>query len=157
METNNSQWYVKWFKWNCAVLDRFWSRDVPRIYQFQNGTNLCHFFQVLFWGTVVQIASVAAWAFAVFTFLIMPWVLFSALSVIITVGVIVGILAAFIAVVAVAVGIKDAKEWVVLKTQQALNPEPGAAPKFYQVAWQYAVGVKKKFCPTIQFKKDSQS
>lgn len=156
MITNSNAWYVKWFMWNCHVLDKF-SNSYPRHIRYEQGTNLCTFFQILFWGTLVQVLSVVTWAYVIMTFLILPWWLFSITQVLTVVGITLGILGIIALVVSMLVGAPEIKQWVQKKAHTMFTPEPNHTPKFYQVAAQYVMGIKRKFCPTIQFKKDSDA
>lgn len=154
MQANQNQWYVKWFTWNCRVLDRFWQLDRSREFKYERGTNLCHFFQTLMWGTIVQVLSVAIWAYVIFTVFVLPWMLFSVSGVLWTVLSFLTVIAAIVAVVAGTVGALQSKEWIHRKWETFSEVKSDQPPKFYQVMWQYVVSVKQKFCPTIQFRKE---
>lgn len=154
MQAEDHQWYVKWFKWNCRVLDRFWQLDCIREIKYDAGTNLCHFFQVLLWGTVVQVVSMAIWAYVIFTVFVLPWLLFSMSGVLGTVAGFLAVIAAIAGIVVGTVGALESKTWVNRKWETLGQVAPGQPPKFYQVMWQYVASIKQKFCPTIQFRKE---
>ena len=154
MQAQLNQWYVRWFLWNCKVMDMFLGRRNAN--RYSQGTNLCHFFRTLMLGSLVTVLSVAVWAYMLITMLVMPFVLFNFVSVAVTVGVVVTMFAVIVGVVAViAVApavIAGAAARVNNKVKDTAQSPPGLA----RVAWAYVMGIKNRFCPTIKFGKDAQ-
>jgi hypothetical protein len=157
MQALDRQWYVKWFKWNCKILDRFWETHPHREHKYENRTNLCAFFQILFWGTVLQIVIAATYVFMFTTVFILPWVLFPATSVLLGVGSVLAIFLVVVLVVISIVGAKDGAAWMRKTVHKWVTPEPEKPMKFIHVVCQYVVSIKHKFCPTISFKKEDKS
>lgn len=160
MNVNSNQWYVRWFFWNCRALDNFTSRDLryddPREEQYSEGTNLCQFFRVMLFGTLVSLASVGSVIYTVFCFVILPFLLFNATNVLSAVGVVFGVFVGAIGLVCICVAAPGGVEWVTKKTKQTLKNQE-KSPSFFYVFCQYIIGVKKRFCPTITFKKEDSN
>jgi hypothetical protein len=157
MQALDGQWYVKWFKWNCKILDRFWSTHPHREHKYENRTNLCAFFQILFWGTVVQIVIAATYMFMFTTVFILPWVLFPATSVLWGVGSALAIFTVVALVISSIVGARDGAAWMRNRVHKWTQPDPGKPMNFMHVVYQYVVSIKQKFCPMISFKKEDKS
>ena len=155
MQVNSDQWYVKWFLWNCNILDRwlnpgYASRRVERA--MNKGTDLCTFFRTILLGTLVVLLNLAVWAWVAFVMLVMPFLLFNVTTVAMTVGLFVVLFAAAMLVATAVVGAPEAIRWVARKTSSAVKKAPQRAPTFLQVFGRYLIGVKQRFCPTITIK-----
>jgi hypothetical protein len=152
MQVNSDQWYVRWFLWNCRIMDQWMNHGHPsrRVEQaMSRGTNLCTFFRTMLLGTVVVLLNLAVWAWVAFVMLVAPFLLFNMTTVAMSVGLfVVAVLAAMLLAAAV-VGAPDAIRWVARKTSNAVKEAPQHAPTFLQVFGRYLVGVKQRFCPTI--------
>ena len=152
MRVNRHQWYVRWFLWNCTLMDQFLNRDLPHTRAnraMSRGTDLCTFFRTILVGTLIALINAGFWLYLVGVFFVAPFLLFNITTVAMSVGLIVGILVAAVAVVAVVVAAPEAVKWARRKATPALNKAPDQAPTFLQVAWRYVVSVKQRFCPTI--------
>ena len=154
MKAQINQWYVRWFLWNCGVLDKFTGKS--RADQYAQGTNLCHFFRTILLGSMVTLLSVGLWVYLLITMFVMPFVLFNFVSVAITVGGIVTILAAAAAVVLLSTVVPSAVMSAYNKFTNKQKPPSDKPPGIAQVAWAYVMGIKNRFCPTIRFDKDAQ-
>lgn len=154
MQAQINQWYVRWFLWNCGVLDQFTGKC--RTHQYAQGTNLCHFFRTLLLGSMVTVLSVGLWAYLLITMFVMPFVLFNFVSLAITVG---GVVTMFAVVLAVMF-LCSVVPYAVTKAYKKINhraPAPSDKPPgIAQVAWAYIMGIKNRFCPTIRFDKDAR-
>ena len=54
MTLDESQWHVRWFRWNQRVLDRFAHRDEDHSYdRTYKGTDLCTYMRTIVLGTMV--------------------------------------------------------------------------------------------------------
>lgn len=153
MDARDSQWYVRWFLWNCRVLDRFLPRVGCREFRYERGTNLCHFFRTLLFGSIVVVSSVAVWMFTAWTVLIMPWIVFDAARLVGVIAIVAVACGAFVAIVAGACSAPVAVKWVSSKAQKVLVNNKGN-PSFFAVVASYLSGVKNRFCPTIRFVKE---
>ncbi len=155
MQLNSDQWYVKWFLWNCRILDQWLnpghaSRRVERA--MNKGTDLCTFFRTILLGTVVALLNLAVWAWVVFVLLVAPFLLFNVTTVAMSLVFIVGVLVASGSVATAVMGAPAAIRWVARKTSSAVKEAPQRAPTFLQVFGRYLKGVKQRFCPTITIK-----
>ncbi len=155
MQVNSDQWYVRWFLWNCRILDQWLnpghaSRRVERA--MNKGTDLCTFFRTILLGTLVALLNLAVWAWTAFVLLVAPFLLFNVTTVAMSLAFIVGVVAAAMLVVVAVVGTPDAIRWVARKTSSAVKEAPERAPTFLQVFGRYLKGVKQRFCPTITIK-----
>jgi hypothetical protein len=153
MQAQINQWYVRWFLWNCEVLDKFWDKNRTR--KYAQGTNLCDFFRTILLGTLITMLSLAIWAYMIITVFVMPFVLFNFVSVAVTVGVwLAAVMALFLLVIVlttVPTVVLDAYDRFT-HTIKAPSDKP---PSLTQVTWVYLKGIKNRFCPTIRFDKDA--
>jgi hypothetical protein len=149
-----NQWYVRWFLWNCKVLDVFW--DLKRTQKCAQGTNLCDFFRTIMWGSVVAVLSVAVWAYLLITIFVMPFVLFNFVSVAISVGILVALFAAALLVALMCTVLPDAVRAGYRKLTNTPAAAPNKPPGITHIVWTYLQGVKNRFCPTIRFDKDAE-
>lgn len=152
MQVNSDQWYVRWFLWNCRIVDKWINLHRPsqRVERaMSQGTNLCTFFRTILLGTLVALLSLAVWAWVAFVLLVAPFLLFNMTTVAMSVALFVAVLVAAMLLAAAVVGAPDAIRWVARKTSNAVKDAPQHAPTFLQVFGRYLVGVKQRFCPTI--------
>ena len=151
MKTSVNAWYVRWFMWNCRVLENVFPN---KIMYYENGTNLCQFFRTLLFGTIAAVWSIAVYVYIATVALIMPFVLFGAMPVISTLAIVIAAVSLFIGsivlVMYTAERSSDASSWITEKTMGTSEH-----PTFLAVIVNYIVGVKKKFCPTITFVKEN--
>jgi len=155
MQLNSDQLYVKWFLWNCNVLDRFIDPDLAgdsARRAMRHGTTLCGFFHRLFWGTLVSALSVFVWMYPMFTLFVLPFLLFNITTVAMTVGFAVTVLAATVLLAAAVVMTPTALRWLATRRRLDEAPETEAPPSFGQVTWSYVKGIKQRVCPRITFK-----
>ena len=122
MEAHSDQWYVGWFRWSCRVLDRFVRlRRYDREHRYQHGTNLCHFFRTLFWGTTVAAASLAMWAWTAYVVVVMPLTMFPLAGLAHTIGLVLACIAGLavlvFSVLLVLIGSATAYAVIVLKSR----------------------------------------
>lgn len=154
MELNPRLWYVQWFFWSCRVLQRFCSTRSSaffhREYRYRNGTNLCHFFRTLLWGTLIFLGVIGLYAYAIFAFLVLPFMLFSYLSVLTVVGVIVGVLALTACVIAIVHLVVKMGTWLVKRHPKPSRPSD--QPRFAKVVRSYWTAIHDRICPLIKFR-----
>ena len=154
MNTTINRWYVRWFLWNCQVLDRFNElRRYKRTARYATGTNLCHFFQTLFWGSVVALCAVVAFIVVPVTIIGLPIYYVGPTQVLLSLGMVIGIVLIVLAIMAGAFYAVEAApraaSWV---GKQIVGTNE--SPTFVGLFAHYIAAVKKKFCPTIQFGKE---
>ncbi len=156
MTLNFELWYVHWFFWCCQVLDRFWLTEhgrwsYGREKRFKFGTNLCQFFRIIFFGTLIAAIVFGAYAYIFFVAVVLPFLLFAPLSIGFAVAVVIGIIAGVLAFIALVWGCvvtigKTADHFGKKKLNQT-DDKPG----FVKVLIHYLVSVKQRFCPMISF------
>jgi len=152
MQVDSDQWYVRWFLWNCRIMDQFLNSDRPHTRANQalrRGTDLCTFFRTILLGSVIVLANLGLWLYVLGVFFVVPFLLFNITTVAMTIGFVIGIIAAAFAVVVVVIGTPEALKWAARKTRSAVEAVPDATPTFLQVCYRYLVGIKQRFCPTI--------
>ncbi len=152
MQVNSEQWYVRWFLWNCRIMDRFlnWDRHQTRAQRaVERGTDLCTFFRTILLGTLITLLNLSLWIYIVGVFFVVPFLLFNITTLAMTIGFAVAVIAGALAVVVVVVATPEAVKWAARKTRAAVEAAPEKAPTFLQVCYQYLVGIKQRFCPTI--------
>ena len=151
MEARSDQWYVGWFRWSCRVLDRFVRLRYTREYRYEHGTNLCHYFRTLAYGTAIAAGSLALWAWTIYVVLIMPFTMFPLAGLLSTVGLALaaaaGVFGLMVGVLMVASATEKAPEAFMRIRGRVAERSPG----FAGVVWTYLVGIKRRFCPTITF------
>jgi hypothetical protein len=155
MNMKLTTWYVQWFFWSCHVIDRFCltsnQRDYISVFErYQNGTNLCRFFHVLFLGVAINAIIVIWYASLLFIVFVLPFRLFSAYNIGFSMMVVALIIAAMVAFVVVL--------WrcVVLLRRfldyRAAHPKPPKEVEpFMSVFWAYLKALKERYCPIIKF------
>jgi hypothetical protein len=164
MDLAQHRWFVRWFFWCCRVEDRFCSskrrldRGYSRTERYFDGTNLCHFFRTLLFGSLIFGLTVALYAYLFFVVVILPLLLFRTVAVATIVLVILGILAGAAGFVAILVfGVPWVVQWLNrwgTRWAQA-NPRPdNQEPGFFRLAYGYYRGLKQQICPLIAFKGD---
>jgi hypothetical protein len=158
MEVNSKTWYARWFLWSCDVLSYFTDSEQYSRNSYQNGTNLCHFFRTILFGTLIAAVSLLTLVYAAFSIFVLPFILFPLVPFIAGVGVVIGIGVLFVAFLALALySITFSKEYLEKlenrKREESLI-EKNKDPSFFGVFYVYLKGIKEKFCPTIRFKKD---
>ena len=152
MQVNSDQWYVRWFLWNCRIMDQFLNSDRPhtRAHRaLERGTDLCTFFRTILLGSLITLLNLALWLYIMGVFFVAPFLLFNITTVAMTVGFVVAVIAGAFAVVVVVVGTPEAVKWAAAKTRSAVEAAPHKAPSFLQVCYRYLLGIKQRFCPTI--------
>lgn len=157
MQVNSEQLYVRWFLWNCRIMDRFlnWDRHQTRAQRaLDRGTDLCTFFRTILLGTVITLLNLALWLYILGVLFVAPFLLFNITTVAMTMGLAVAVIAGAIAVSVVVVGTPEAVKWAARKTRAAVEAAPDKSPGFLQVCYQYLVGIKQRFCPTITIRRN---
>ena len=144
-------WYVKWFLWNCKVLDRFTDRP-HRFTKYSQGTNLCEFFKIILYGTGATILTVFSWLLLVMV-AVLTFVLFPLSGIFIVIAYMVGCMAVLFTIMATLVGVIAASENVSEKFERLLSDD---STSFIKVLYNYYKGVKEKFCPFITFSDDKK-
>lgn len=163
MNVTTDAWYVRWFRYNCVVLDQFTSNhvefdhngeiDSPRWNRYSRGTNLCQFMRTLVLGTLVLGVTLAFYAFVI-SMLFMPIYFLGATTVGTAVGIVVaGVIAVLGLVYFMLELFPKAVRNVGNKLSDMVTPSPEGNPGILSVIWLWAKGVAKKFCPTITFKR----
>ncbi len=159
LEVDYKTWYVRWFFFNCKVLDNFsprqWKDSRYETYNDNKTTNLCDFFKIIFFGSLATLANILVASFFLFSIIIYPIISFSFVSVSVT-------LLAFLAIFALVIGMiilvyyltvvlpKKAKE----KIEKRLLSSEKTNPSGFVLFLNFLQGKMKNFCPTIKFKKD---
>lgn len=152
MQVNSDQWYVRWFLWNCQIMDRFLNHDRHQTRAeraLRRGTDLCTFFRTILVGSLIVLLSLSLYLYILGVFFVAPFLLFNITTVAMTVGFVVAVIAGAFAVVVVVVGTPEAVKWAAAKTRSAVEAAPHKAPSFLQVCYRYLLGIKQRFCPTI--------
>ena len=152
MQVNSNQWYVRWFLWNCRIMDQFLNSDRPytRAHRaLERGTDLCTFFRTILVGSLIVLLSLSLYLYIVGVFFVAPFLLFNITTVAMTFGFVVAVIAGAFALVVVVMATPEAAKWAVRKTRSAVEAAPHKAPSFLQVCYRYLVGIKQRFCPTI--------
>jgi hypothetical protein len=152
MVLDSNLWYVKWFMWSCHVLDYFCSTSEGRdwwrrSWEYNDGTNLCHFFRTLMWGTLITSATAALYLYAVYVLIYLPFHLFTFHD-ISFVAMLVTFMLAGVAVLILGVifGLEYLGRFFRFLQKETVRPS------FVRVTMTYLAAVKKKYCPTITFK-----
>lgn len=152
MQVNSDQWYVRWFLWNCRIMDQCLNSDRPHTRAdraLRRGTDLCTFFRTILVGSLIVLANLGLWLYVLGVFFVAPFLLFNVTTVAMTVGFLVTVVTCAFAAVAAVVATPGAVKWVAGKTRSAVEAAPDATPSFLQVCYRYLVGIKQRFCPTI--------
>ena len=151
MQLNETQWHVRWFRWNQRVLDRFADRDEDlSLYLTRRGTNLCTYMRTILLGTVVSVLSIGWWMLLA-AFAMMPFWAFGLLGV----GIGLSIVAMFIGVIIAVVwlagqGIPN----VVITVRGMFVPGDGQPVGMLACVYQWIRACKQRICPIITFSKD---
>jgi hypothetical protein len=162
MNVTKNTWYVRWFQYNCVVLDRFTNKyvatttcggiDSYRLERYQSGTNLCHFMRTLFFGSLVMLATLVGYG-VILTTLFMPFYLIGTFKVAVVVGVTVALIAILIATIYLLLVVFPKMFHATRNSLHNMVTIPSDGnPTMIAVIWQWLIGVKNKFCPTITFK-----
>jgi len=152
MQVNSDQWYVRWFLWNCQIMDRFLNHDRHQTRAeraLRRGTDLCTFFRTILVGSLIVLLSLSLYLYILGVFFVAPFLLFNITTVAMTVGFVVAVVAGAFALVVVVMGTPEAVKWAARKTRSAVEAAPHKAPSFLQVCYRYILGIKQRFCPTI--------
>jgi hypothetical protein len=148
MTLNPQLWYVRWFFWCCRMLDRFWHTDHD---QCKQATNLCQFFRILFFGTLINALVIAGYCYVLFVVFVLPFLLFAPLSIGLALAATFGAISAFVAFVVLiwgcVVGISKTTDYLSKKKLDHTDDKPG----FWKVLIHYLVSIKQRFCPLISF------
>jgi len=152
MQVISDQWYVRWFLWNCQIMDRFLNHDRHQTRAeraLRRGTDLCTFFRTILVGSLITLLSLSLYLYILGVFFVAPFLLFNITTVAMTVGFVVAVVAGAFALVVVVMGTPEAVKWAARKTRSAVEAAPHKAPSFLQVCYRYILGIKQRFCPTI--------
>lgn len=152
MQVNSDQWYVRWFLWNCQIMDQFLNHDRHQTRAeraLRRGTDLCTFFRTILVGSLIVLANLGLWLYVFCVFFVAPFLLFNITTVAMTVGFVVAVVAGAFTLVVVVMSTPEAVKWAARKTRSAVEAAPEKAPTFLQVCYHYLVGIKQRFCPTI--------
>jgi hypothetical protein len=163
MTLNPNAWFVKWFFWSCHMIDHFWLTQSGRFYssrakKYKNGTNLCHFFRTLLWGSLMTVAVAGLYLYGIFVILILPFIEFQTRSIFEVIGIILAILAGLAILVGSIWGlihvfvitlerIRDWREANCDKSIEKIKPKLG----FIFLAMEYLRAIKQRICPLISF------
>jgi|ERR1035437_3554979 hypothetical protein len=163
MALNPDAWFVKWFFWSCHMIDHFWLTQSGRFYhsraeKYKNGTNLCHFFRTLLWGSLMAAAVAGLYLYGIFVIFILPFILFQAYSIFEIIGIVLAIAAGFVFFVGIIVGfvyvvrktverIRDWRDANCDKSIEKIKPKLG----FVFLAMEYIRAAKQRICPLITF------
>ena len=157
-------WYVRWFFWSCRALNQFcltsdyrYSRYYNRERIHQNGTNLCHFFRTLLWGSLLGVLSVATWIYVGFVVIVMPFLLVGTSNigiVFLAIGTVVGVPVAAVALLyGISVGLSFGLSFAIEKVRCRPAKE-NTVPSFFGLTVSYLAALKQRMCPIIKFTKD---
>jgi len=152
MQVNSNQWYVRWFLWNCRIMDQFLNSDRPHTRAdraLRRGTDLCTFFRTIMVCSLITLLNLALWLYIIGVLFVAPFLLFNITTVAMHVGFVVAVVAGAFTLVVVVMSTPEAVKWAVRKTRSAVEAAPDATPSFLQVCYRYLVGIKQRFCPTI--------
>lgn len=152
MQVISDQWYVRWFLWNCQIMDRFLNHDRHQTRAeraLRRGTDLCTFFRTILVGSLIVLLSLSLYLYILGVFFVAPFLLFNITTVAMTVGFVVAVVAGAFALVVVVMGTPEAVKWAARKTRSAVEAASHKAPSFLQVCYRYILGIKQRFCPTI--------
>lgn len=155
-----TSWYVRYFFWCCSVFDHFWFTEGGRMvrgryWKYQDGTNLCSFFRMLLFGTLIAAAVVSSYLGAIFVALILPFILFGWMSVgfllMIVCAVITGFIALLLGIWGVCILVKRAADALNQRAERrAYDPSP--TPSFWSVVCTYWTAIHNRICPIVAFK-----
>jgi hypothetical protein len=156
MQLNLNLWYVKWFFWSAWVMDHFTKTERKRQFfsrtekYHDKGTTLCQFIRTLFLGTLIYLSTIALIAYSLFVVLILPFILFPALNIVLSVGLVTMVTTIIIAgVFGLIFGIdKFNEKYEVLKTSK---PTKSDEPSFIKTLFAYIKAVKQQVCPLVTF------
>lgn len=149
MKLGESQWHVKWFRWNCRVLDNFTNSEGGREYTLASAADLCTYMRTILLGTVVATFSVAWWAGLVYA-IALPFLVFGMFETAFAIT-------STIAGVALLLGMVWVIGTVLPQTMMKLfakRPHRDTNPGFISCVAQYMRATKQRFCPLITFTKD---
>lgn len=162
MNVTHDAWYVRWFHYNCLVLDRFSHQHVElgdsgeiyshRLHRYRYSTNLCQFMRTLVLGTLVTLVTVA-WYGLILAMVIMPFYLMGTAKVAVIIGIVMAFLVALCALIYFLIEVFP-KVFHTVKDalHDMVTPPAEGNPSMTAVIWQWVKGIKNKFCPTITFK-----
>ena len=154
MQLDETQWHVRWFRWNQRVLDRFAHRDEDHSYdRTYKGTDLCTYMRTIMLGTGVAVLSLGWWA-ALVGFVLLPFYLFGMMSPVLAV---LGAAAGIAGFGLIVWGIITLVPKTVGIIHDALTPEPGKPTGFAACCWQWVVATKHRFCPIIKFDQENDN
>lgn len=165
MDLNINLWYVKWFFWSCDIIDKFTRSSQGRQYKglrknnFEyRGTTLCQFIRTIGWGILITVAQAVCYAGLAYFVLIKPFLLFSAASILMPLGIALGFVCIVLAALFGAVYAIDALGNVI--SDYTSNRQPAKAtdkPGFLKVMWEFIKAEKRKICPLISFTTDTSN
>lgn len=156
MNIYDNKWTARWFHWSCRVLDNTFNTD-KRQTQYSNGTNLCHYFQTLFWAGLVTLWSVVVYLSAAVAVVTIPILLVDSVNtLLVVVSIIVGVIA-IIAVFCIIFLLLENGPKIFNKALSATKTTilgSESKPSFFGMIVHYFASIRKRFCPTIRFTKD---
>lgn len=162
MLVNSNLWYVRWFKFNCKVMDKFTGKcalmeSSRREHKFHDHASLCQFFRINVLGTLVQASSLATHMYAAGVFLVAPFVLFSFFQVVITVLVVLAAIAFLVGLACLGFLAGPISNFVTGTRNKMHNylHSNDQSPGMINLIIHYILALKAKFCPTIHFTKDN--
>jgi hypothetical protein len=142
MELTKNIWYVRWFFFNCKILDRYCLSSY-REKQYKNGTNLCHFIRTLLYGSLALFLLTFLYTYIIYV-IVLPFILFPYMEVIITIAMTIFVIISTTSVFLILIEWKESRSSTVKNNPAAFM----TIIKLYYISW------KEKFCPTINFFSD---
>lgn len=163
MDLKKQQWYVGWFFTCLAVIDEFMDEREVRVWRHRHGANLCTFMRVsLIWGPFIIALHIIVYGGAIASITYLPVHLFGFGGYAWIIGAIAGLVGtiwllkiANRAWNAMQQRQRDARRGKAF-AEMSTVVEPSAEPvdkgsSFASIVWSYAVAVKQRVCPIINF------
>jgi hypothetical protein len=146
-------WFVNWFFWSCRILDKLFPPGFEyREVQYQNGTNICHFFRTLLFG-MTALSLVLAWYMLLFFVgFVLPFILFHASSIGFAIFIMGCVVVAGVIIVATVFGIIKLGAMYLEYRREQMPHEPSNKPSFLTLAYLYLKAWKERYCLIIEFK-----
>ena len=165
MNLKKQQWYVGWFFICLTIIDEFLDDYGHRKYKYYDGANLCTFMRVsLLWGPLIIALHIAIYSAAIASVTYLPVYLFGFDGYGWIIGAIIGVVAVIWLINALDNAWKDWLRQRRYDRQSAKVMAPTApsetdymeeighkGPSFISVLWDYAVAIKQRICPIINF------
>lgn len=163
MDINKKKWYVEWYFTCLAIIDEFVEERDVRVHRYRKNTGLCSFMRVsMLWGPAIILLHIAFYAAVIASVTFLPIYLFGFGGY----GKVIGALVlAIFAIWLFNFVWNEVAAWRYRKRvetranepEESNEPQVQAAepvdkgPSFASLVWSYAVAVKQKVCPTINF------